>query len=145
MLRTDLAPVPIENSIRSGSAESSTLCEIIVLSTDEPASRRSFCLACLKFSDPRQPADRGSRSPSPAGRSASQRAIASAPPTFRPAVCGPVVALLVGLAQMSADRSTCHSDRLASESLRLGMGDGSRSAGREDQAWRWRFVIYFAA
>jgi hypothetical protein len=47
------------------------------------------------------------------------RAASLAPEAFRPRVMGSVVAILVGLAAMSADGPTRHGHRLASESFRL--------------------------
>src|SRR5215472_14178944 len=108
--------VPTENLIRFENTSFATI-HAIIATHDELRAHCFFCCTCLKFSNQRFSAGRDTRPSPPIGGSSGQRAALFAPQAFRPRAMGFVVAMVSGLAPVSANRSTCNSDRLAPQSL----------------------------
>src|SRR5215468_3644664 len=94
--------VPTENPIRFENTGFATI-HAIIATHDELRPHCLFCCTCLKFSNQRLSAGRSTRPSPPIGGSSGQRAAPFAPQAFRSRAMGFVVALVSGLAPVSAN------------------------------------------
>jgi hypothetical protein len=113
--------VPTENSVRSETAEVTSIHEIL-WDRDELTFRRPFLAGRLQFSNPCRPTGGDPRASSPTHRSPEERATSSATPALRPILADRALAMVARLALQSAHRSPCYRDRLAPASVRLVLG-----------------------